>query len=125
MKSIKNRDEKLAGKLQLLLNYLMQVTRPDGTTPLIGDDDGGRALPLSYHRAPNDFRAALATGAVIFERGDYKFVAGNAAEEMLWLLGDDGIEHFADLSERATAQRFEIFSVGRLFRDARRLGRKR
>ena len=28
--------------LLLLLDHLMYITRPDGTTPLFGDDDGGR-----------------------------------------------------------------------------------
>ena len=35
----------------------------------------------------NDFRASLATGAILFDRGDYKFVAENFAEETLWLFG--------------------------------------
>jgi hypothetical protein len=111
----KGKDEKLAGKLQLLLNYLMQVTRPDGTTPLIGDDDGGRSLPLSYNRAPDDFRAVLATGAVIFERGDYKFAAQNAAEETLWLLGDEGVEHFEDLDEVRPLSDSKSFPSGGYF----------
>jgi len=73
-------------KLRLLLDHLMYITRPDGTTPLFGDDDGGRLL--SFFAAPaNDFRATLATGAALFERADYKFVAGDAVEDALWLLG--------------------------------------
>ena len=73
-------------KLTLLLDHLMYITRPDGTTPLFGDDDGGRLMTLS-HPAPNDFRATLATGAAIFERPDYKFVSGGVAEDTYWLLG--------------------------------------
>jgi len=73
-------------KLRLLLDHLMYITRPDGTTPLFGDDDGGRLL--SFFAAPaNDFRATLGVGAALFERADYKFVAGNAVEDALWLLG--------------------------------------
>src|SRR6185369_5573288 len=73
-------------KLRLLLDHLMYITRPDGTTPLFGDDDGGRLL--SFYAAPaNDSRATLATGAALFERADYKFVAGDAVEDALWLLG--------------------------------------
>lgn len=73
-------------KLRLLLDHLMYIMRPDGTTPLFGDDDGGRLL--SFFAAPaNDFRATLATGAALFERADYKFVAGDAVEDALWLLG--------------------------------------
>lgn len=85
--------EKLAGKLQKILDFLMYITRPDGTTPLIGDDDGGRLLPLNRAR-PDDFRGSLSTGAVLFERGDYKFVAGKLAEETLWLLGLEGVLAF-------------------------------
>ena len=76
-------------KLTLLLDHLMYITRPDGTTPLFGDDDGGRLMTLS-HPAPNDFRATLATGAAIFERSDYKFVSGGVTEDTLWLLGPAG-----------------------------------
>ena len=77
-------------KLRLLLDHLMYITRPDGTTPLFGDDDGGQLLPLS-HRAANDFRATLSTGAALYERGDYKFVAAETAEDTLWLLGPAGL----------------------------------
>src|SRR5581483_11972946 len=33
-------------KLTALLDHLMYITRPDGTTPLFGDDDGGRLVML-------------------------------------------------------------------------------
>ena len=75
--------------LSRLLDHLMYITRPDGTTPLLGDDDGGRLMTLS-HPAPNDFRATLATGAALLERSDYKFVSGGVAEDTLWLLGPAG-----------------------------------
>lgn len=87
-------------KLRLLLDHLTYITRPDGTTPLFGDDDGGRLITLS-HRPANDFRATLATGAALFERPDYKFVAGGAAEETLWLLGPIGV---ARLDQVAAAE---------------------
>lgn len=76
----------LEDKLKLLLDHLMHITRPDGTTPLFGDDDGGRLMMLDQREA-NDFRGTLSTGAVLFRRGDYKLVAGEKAEETLWLLG--------------------------------------
>lgn len=86
----------LKPKLELLLDHLMYITRPDGTTPLFGDDDGGRLVMLD-NRAGNNFRAALATGAVLFNRSDYKFVAGDAAEETLWLLGAEGLNRFDEI----------------------------
>src|SRR5207244_12946645 len=83
-------------ELRALLDHLMYITQPDGCTPLVGDDDGGRILVLD-ERAPNDFRAALATGAVLFERPDYGYVAGEAAEETLWLLGCASLRAFDTL----------------------------
>ncbi|HET6979216.1 MAG TPA: alginate lyase family protein [Pyrinomonadaceae bacterium] len=85
-------------KLQQLLDHLLYITRPDGTSPLFGDDDGGRLVMLE-HRRPNDFRAVLSTGAVLFNRGDYKYVAGNTAEETLWLLGPGGVKSFGELPD--------------------------
>jgi uncharacterized heparinase superfamily protein len=80
----------LRHKLEAMLDHLMWITRPDGTSPLIGDDDGGRLIKLAP-RAANDFRDTLAIGSAIFKRGDWKHVAGEAAAEMLWLLGPEGV----------------------------------
>jgi len=43
----------LEPRLELLLDHLMYITRPDGTTPFFGDDDGGRLVMLD-HRPAND-----------------------------------------------------------------------
>ncbi|HEX3558981.1 MAG TPA: alginate lyase family protein [Pyrinomonadaceae bacterium] len=103
--------DKVREKLLLLLDHLMYITRPDGTTPLYGDDDGGRLVMLE-ERAPNDFRAALSTGAALFARGDYKFVAGGASEEMLWLLGCRGLRAFDELEARPPADTSHAFESG-------------
>lgn len=101
-------------KLQQILDFLMYITRPDGTTPLIGDDDGGRSLPLSESE-PDDFRYTLATASVIFDRGDYKFVARKLPEETLWLLGTDGAEKFENLKAKRPEQTSRGFTSGGYF----------
>jgi hypothetical protein len=88
--------DKLNQKLEGLLDHLMYITRPDGLTPLIGDDDGGRLVDLEK-RDPRDFRATLATAAVMFNRGDYKYVARSIAEETLWLLGPEALSKFDEI----------------------------
>ncbi len=110
-----NQREKLAAKIQSAMDFLMAITRPDGTTPLVGDDDGGRLLPKKSGGAPDDFRAVLSNGAVLFERGDYKFVARNFAVESLWLLGAAGARSFANLVEDAPAQKSFAFKNGGYF----------
>lgn len=89
-------ESELEDKLQLLLDHLMYITRPDGTTPFFGDDDGGRLISLD-NRPRNDFRSTLATGAALFGRADYKHAANSAAEETLWLLGPHGLAAFDNL----------------------------
>lgn len=101
----------LEPRLELLLDHLMHITRPDGTTPLFGDDDGGRLVMLD-DRAGNDFRAALATGAVLFDRADYKFVAAEAAEETFWLLGVEGLRAFDEIAARAPEKQSVAFDDG-------------
>jgi hypothetical protein len=98
-------------KLKLLLDHLMYITRPDGTTPLFGDDDGGRLLMLDQHPA-DDFRSSLATGAALFGRGDYKFVAGEAAEATAWLLGLQGLQDYEALTPVEPAMQSKAFPIG-------------
>lgn len=106
------RDALLQEKLQALLDHLMHITLPDGTTPLFGDDDGGRLAPFD-ERAPNDFRATLATGAALFRRADYKFVAREATEEMLWLFGAQALSDFDALdAEEPPAAQSRAFTDG-------------
>jgi hypothetical protein len=101
----------LEPKLVSLLDHLMYITRPDGTTPFVGDDDGGRLVMLD-DRPANDFRAALATGAVLLNRSDYKFVAGEAAEETLWLLGVEGLRSFDQIASEQPAKQSVAFPHG-------------
>ena len=39
----------------------------------------------------------LSTGAVLYQRGDFKFIAGSPREETLWLLGAEGLRKFEEL----------------------------
>src|SRR5215471_5561246 len=83
----------LQRKLEGMLDHLMWITRPDGSSPLFGDDDGGRLIKLAP-RAANDFRDTLAVGAAVLKRGDWKYVAGAAPAEMLWMIGPEGVEGY-------------------------------
>lgn len=88
--------KELEDRLETAFDFLMQITMPDGRTPLIGDDDGGRVLPLTTAE-PDDFRGTLALGATIFERSDQKTVTGRVSEEVFWLLGPPGVDAYSSL----------------------------
>lgn len=82
--------------LERLLEHLLYLSRPDGTIPLFGDDDGGRLVQLDG-RTPADVRALLAAGAVLFDRSDFAFAARGDVAGMIWLLGPDGLERSQSL----------------------------
>ncbi|MDT7603944.1 MAG: hypothetical protein QOF61_1941 [Acidobacteriota bacterium] len=102
-------------KLAALLDHLMFVTRPDGTTPLYGDDDGGKLALLEEGRGADDFRSALSNGAAIFSRPDYKFVAREVSEETLWLFGRAGLEAFDAVTAAPPARTSVAFRDGGYF----------
>ena len=83
----------LRQRCQAAAEHLMFVTRPDGTIPLVGDDDGGRLTRLD-DRAPADVRPTLATAAAMFGRADFAAVAGELAHETAWVTGPRGIARF-------------------------------
>ncbi len=92
-------------------DFLAHITLPDGRTPLIGDDDGGRSLPLT-NAETDDFRGSLAVGAAMFERGDLKYIAGRPSEEIFWLLGIDGIKGFEDIDQTEPEKTSKDFADG-------------
>lgn len=83
--------------MRRMLEALATLARA-GAVPRLGDDDGGRLFDPSRNRAAHLFDP-LATGAVLYQRGDFKKIAGGPREETLWLLGEAGIEEFENLPE--------------------------
>ncbi|HEY5546012.1 MAG TPA: alginate lyase family protein [Gemmatimonadaceae bacterium] len=94
-----------------LLEHLMWITRPDGTMPLIGDDDGGRLLFLD-ERTAHDTRTPLAEGAALLGRADLAAVAGTPSTELIWLLGPSGLRAFQGLTPRFPAATARAFVEG-------------
>jgi hypothetical protein len=97
-----------------LLEHLMWLARPDGTSPNIGDDDGGKLMmfdPFIW----GDWRAALSNGAAMFGRADFKIAAGALAEETRWLCGAQGESRFNEVSARAPSANSKAFPVGGYF----------
>lgn len=103
--------EQLESRLQKAFDFLMHITLPNGRTPIIGDDDGGRMLPIT-RAEPDDFRGSIALGAAIFEESVLKFVAGDASEEVFWLLGPDGLKKYSELEEAEPFEMSKEFADG-------------
>lgn len=101
--------EPVSRKVPRMLQFLMHLTRPDGTLPMLGDDDGGRALSLergNYH----SFQDGLCLGAILYRRGEFKHQAGGFCEEALWLLGKNAMDDFRHVESAEPAETRASFS---------------
>jgi hypothetical protein len=99
------------------LEFSMTLVQPDGRTPEIGGADDGKPIRLE-HLPFWDFRPYLSTGAVLFNRPDFKFVSGRFHEDSLWLLGPEGLKAFDELdatppSQHATLLRSSGYAIAR------------
>jgi hypothetical protein len=91
--------------IERAIEFSTTLSRPDGMTPEIGGADDGKPIRME-HLPLWDFRPYQAIGAVLFQRADFKAVAGRFFEDALWLLGTAGETTFNELSSevpRATA----------------------
>ena len=81
-----------SSRLERMLDALALLSRA-GPPPRWGDDDGGRVFDSNRNLAEH-LADPLATGSVLFGRGDFKAIAGGLREETLWLLGENGAAEF-------------------------------
>ncbi|HBB96423.1 MAG TPA: hypothetical protein DC054_13635 [Blastocatellia bacterium] len=110
-------DEKYWGKLRAMIDYVRAYIRPDGYAPLLGDSDSGQLLPIVRRRG-DDHSYLLAVGAAVFQEPRFKLgthasgvphleTTDNGAqhaggvrtqEELLWILGEDGVRDYEALT---------------------------
>lgn len=83
-------------RLEKAFEFMMGTLMPDGKAPNFGDSDDAHAISLS-RRDYWDFRGIMALGAVLFNRGDFKWISGGPSEELLWLAGPKGFEAYQNL----------------------------
>ena len=101
--------EAVLARIESMLEVVMHVSRPDGSIPLLSDDDGGQASGLC-HAGYRDIRHLLSTGAVLFGRSDFKWRANQLHEETLFLFGREGWDTFGRIAEHSPSQRSRLFA---------------
>jgi hypothetical protein len=76
-------------RIEAMLEYLASIMDFGGHVPMIGDADDGYAVRLSQEPDFCPYRSLLATGAILFGRGDFKAKASRLDDKTRWLLGAD------------------------------------
>lgn len=71
--------EKYMDKLEKMVDFIMNITKPNEYIPLLGDMDSGRFIILSDYENldKRDFRYLIALGGEYFNRNDFKFYFSN------------------------------------------------
>jgi heparinase II/III-like protein len=88
-------------RLEAMLDYLASITDAGGNVPQFGDADDGYVTRLGVP-AECPYRSLLATGAVLFGRGDFKLKARRLDDKTRWLLGPKADAQYAELDAEKT-----------------------
>jgi hypothetical protein len=74
-------------RLEKMCEFIMNITKPNGLAPIIGDADDGRLLILSNYRTwlRNDFRHLLGIAGELFDRDDFRYYGKDYIEDTLWI----------------------------------------
>lgn len=79
-------------RLEAMLEFIASLMDVAGELPMIGDSDDAVIVDLGIER--DVYRSLLATGSVLFARGDFKAKAQGFDDKTRWLLGDDANSEF-------------------------------
>jgi len=81
-------------RLEAMLEFIASMMDVGGNVPAIGDSDDAVIIRYCPDDQFNVYRSLLATGAVLFNRGDFRAKAIEFDDKSRWLLGDAGADRF-------------------------------
>ncbi len=87
-----------AARIEAMLVFIASIIDAGGHVPMFGDADDGYAVRLDPRASFCRYHSLLATGAVLFGRGDLKAKARRLDDKTRWLLGRGAHRAFGVLS---------------------------
>jgi hypothetical protein len=90
-------------RLQSMLEFLASIMDVGGHVPQIGDADDGLLVRLDPARDFDPFQSLLASGAVLFDRADFRVKAQGFDDKSRWLFGDEAAARFDALEANPQA----------------------
>ncbi|MBU3142595.1 alginate lyase family protein [Clostridium sp. CF012] len=76
-------------RLEKMCEFIMDITKPNNLSPLIGDTDDGRLAIVSNYSSwlRRDFGHILAIAGECFNREDFRYYGRHYKEDALWIVG--------------------------------------
>ncbi len=99
-------------RLERMQEFISAVMDVVGNVPMIGDADDARLVRFDPRPDADVYRSLLATGAVLFGRGDFKAKAGGFDDKSRWLLGDEAERTFEVIEALPQAEPKRDFPLG-------------
>ncbi|MCG3203794.1 MAG: hypothetical protein KCHDKBKB_00466 [Elusimicrobia bacterium] len=90
-------------RLGLMFEAMLQLTAPDGTMPLLGDNDSGHVHCL-VKREDADVSYLTALGAALLDQTPLKVKDWEAPAEIFWLFGESGLKNMRAVKTVAAKQ---------------------
>jgi hypothetical protein len=109
-------------RLESMLEFIASIMNVSGRVPAVGDSDDAVMVRFSQEPGFDPYSSLLATGAVLFERGDLKARVARIDDKTRWLLGDAAATHFDRLSDSAPSVSRREFPEGGYYILGRDLG---
>lgn len=97
-------------RAEAMCSYTAAIMDSNGNVPTFGDSDDGHVIWLMDLSKENNYRSQLATGAVLFNRADFKSAAGHFDKKSFWLLGSRGFRLFHEISASSKNQESQAFT---------------
>jgi hypothetical protein len=89
-------------RIESMLDYLASIMDAGGNVPQFGDADDGRMARLAQGEGFCPYKSLLATGAILFGRGDFKLKAGALDDKTRALIGPGADEEYGRLDTKKT-----------------------
>ena len=89
-------------RIEAMMDFIASIMDAGGNVPMFGDADDGYLVRLDQDSAFSPYRSALAIGALLFRRGDFKLKAGRLDDKARWLLGAQADAQYEALDTEAT-----------------------
>jgi hypothetical protein len=105
--------ESHSARLQAMGEFSEAYTRPDVSTPIWGDADDARALPMGF-QSINDHRYLVGLSAICWHREDFRTAFTGPLDEIYWIFGPSGCEWLKHRNDKQPP-RSKIFPEGGVF----------